>query len=328
MRSAQTQCEVGTAIGSRVTTGPSFATKTSNAKLRTRHVENGEKAGYTRIMSNMHIVNIAAYKFIEIPDPPAWRSCLKERGDELGLLGSILLASEGINLFMAGERLSIDAFMHFLRHDERFGQRFTDINVKESLADHQPFRRMVVRLKNEIITMKHPMICPEKTARAPAIDPKTLKRWLDQGHDDNGREVVLLDTRNGYEVDIGTFEGARKLPIDYFSEFPQAYLSTAADTNADLSEKTVVTFCTGGIRCEKAALYLRESNLESVYQLDGGILRYFEDVGGDHWKGECFVFDRRVALNPQLQPTTQHYETTAAPIRNDNFLKWKSARDE
>ncbi len=279
-------------------------------------------------MGSMQIVNIAAYKFIEVPDPSEWRSILKERGEELNLMGNILLAREGINLFVAGERASIDSFLHFLRDDERFAQRFSNIEVKESITDHQPFRRMVVRIKNEIIAMKHPMICPDKTARAPAIDPKTLKQWLDQGHDDNGREVVLLDTRNGYEVGIGTFEGSLNFPIERFSEFPQAFLSTADATKTDLAEKTIVSFCTGGIRCEKAALFLRESNFENVYQLDGGILRYFEDVGGAHWQGECFVFDRRVALDPQLRPTEKDYEVTAPPDRNEGFQKWKASRSQ
>lgn len=264
-------------------------------------------------MTGMHIINIAAYKFVEVTNPDELRQVLAGKADSLNLLGTILLASEGINLFMAGERQAIDAFMYFLRHDERFEQRFSDIAVKESLTDHPPFRRMEVRVKREIITMKHPTICPEQTARARGVDPLILKKWLDQGHDDDGREVVLLDTRNSYEVAIGTFEGAVDLSIDIFSEFPEAYRRTADDTTADLARKSVVTFCTGGIRCEKAALFLREANIENVYQLNGGILRYFEEVGGDHWQGECFVFDRRVALDPQLNPTKKHYTNTGAP---------------
>ncbi|MDZ4838198.1 MAG: sulfurtransferase [Candidatus Melainabacteria bacterium] len=268
----------------------------------------------------MEIINISAYKFADVPNPLDWRSALKERGDELGLLGSILLAPEGINCFLAGARDSIDAYMEFLRHDQLFEGRFTNIEVKESITDYQPFKRMVVRIKKEIITMKHPMIRPADT-RASAVDAKTLKKWLDQGHDDNGREVVLLDTRNQYEVDIGTFNGARSLNIDFFSEFPQALQSTAGNTKQDLEDKTIVSFCTGGIRCEKAVLLMREENFEHVYQLDGGILRYFEEVGGEHWSGECFVFDRRVALDPQLQATTTKYEVTAAPLRNSTYLE-------
>lgn len=273
-------------------------------------------------MCAMQIVNIAAYKFVEIPNPSDWRAILKERAVQLGLLGSFIIAPEGVNFFMAGERSSVDGFLDFLRNDEIFAQRFNNIDVKESISDHQPFRRMVVRLKKEIIRMKHPMICPGET-RAPSVDAKTLKRWLDQGHDDSGRKVVLLDTRNNFEVEIGTFNGALNLQIEQFSDFPNAVLGTADDIRADLQDKTIVSFCTGGIRCEKAALFLRESEFENVFQLEGGILRYFEEVGGAHWQGECFVFDRRVALDPQLQTTTHHYETTAPPDRNSRYLKWK-----
>lgn len=270
----------------------------------------------------MQIVNIAAYKFVEIPNPADWRAILKERAEQLELLGSFIIAPEGVNFFMAGERSFVDAFLDFLQSDEIFAGRFKNIDVKESISDHQPFKRMVVRLKKEIITMKHPMICPGET-RAPSVDAKTLKRWLDQGHDDDGRKVVLLDTRNNFEVEIGTFNGALNLQIEQFSDFPNAVAGTAGDIREELQDKTIVSFCTGGIRCEKAALFLRELEFDNVFQLDGGILRYFEDVGGAHWQGECFVFDRRVALDPQLQTTTRHYETTAHPDRNARYLKWK-----
>jgi UPF0176 protein len=274
----------------------------------------------------MEISNIAAYKFVSIPDPAVWRSILKERGKSLDLKGTILLTPEGINMFLAGERSATFAFIEYLREEPVFGGRFVDIEYKESISDHQPFKRMVVRLKKEIITMRHPAIVPELN-RAPSVRPETLKKWLDQGHDDNGKEVVLLDTRNNYEVNIGTFNGALHLDIDNFSAFPQAFRDIADDTKDSLHEKTIVSFCTGGIRCEKAALFMRELNLENVYQLDGGILRYFEDVGGEHWLGECFVFDRRVALDPQLQPTSKKYSVTAPPERNAGYLKWLEAQE-
>ncbi|MBX9670707.1 MAG: sulfurtransferase [Candidatus Obscuribacterales bacterium] len=269
----------------------------------------------------MEIVNIAGYKFVGLSQLHDYRSLLKGRCDELDLKGSILLAPEGINLFLAGERSSVDAFLQFLRNDDRFSQCFSDIEIKESISDHQPFRRIVVRIKKEIITMKHPMIAPGDM-RAPAIEPHTLKRWLDQGHDDEGREVVLIDTRNVYEVDIGTFENSLSFPLEHFSDFPDAFLDTAGDTVAQLRDKTLVPFCTGGIRCEKAALFIREHNLPNVFQLHGGILKYFEEVGGAHWSGECFVFDRRVALDSNLQETKNHYEVTAPPARNAAFKKW------
>jgi UPF0176 protein len=157
---------------------------------------------------------------------------------------------------------------------------------------------MLVKLKAEIITMKHPLIKPE-LGRAPSVEPKTLKRWLDQGHDDAGKPVVMLDTRNAFEVDVGTFQDTIDYRIEKFSEFP-AVVEAHKDA---LEGKTIVTFCTGGIRCEKAAIHMHNIGFDSVYQLDGGILKYFEDVGGAHYDGECFVFDYRTSLNPQLQET-------------------------
>jgi len=168
--------------------------------------------------------------------------------------------------------------------------------------DKQPFRKMIVRVAREIITMHHPTIRPE-AGRALSVDAVTLKQWLAQGHDDEKRELVLLDTRNKFEVDMGTFEGAVDLGIAMFGEFPKEVRQTM-DADKSLKDKTIVSFCTGGIRCEKAALYLQELGHPKVLQLEGGILRYFEDVGGDHWNGECFVFDERIALDPNLRPSS------------------------
>jgi UPF0176 protein len=239
-------------------------------------------------------VNIAAYKFITFDDTVEKRPQFQALCKQLQLKGTILLSPEGINLFLAGVRESIDHFLAWLRADPRFA----DIEVKESLSEEQPFNRMLVKLKREIITMNHPLIQPEK-GRAPAVEPATLKRWLDQGHDDAGKPVVMLDTRNAFEVDVGTFDRTIDYRIEKFSEFP----GVIAQHKEELAGKTIVTFCTGGIRCEKAAIHMQNVGYNSVYQLDGGILKYFEEVGGDHYSGDCFVFDRRTALNPKLEPT-------------------------
>ena len=145
--------------------------------------------------------------------------------------------------------------------------------------------------------MNHSAIQPT-AGRAPAVDAATLKRWLDTGHDDAGRPVVTLDTRNDFEVDVGTFKQALDWRIAKFTEFPQALL----DHRQHLEGKTVVSFCTGGIRCEKAAIFMREAGVQNVWQLDGGILKYFEVNGHAHFDGECFVFDARRALDAGLQP--------------------------
>lgn len=275
----------------------------------------------------MEIVNLAAYKFTSIPDPDSWRPAVKAYCQELGVMGSILFSPEGINLFVAAERPAIDAFIHYLRTDKMFAGRFADLIIKESISEKQPHKRIVVRLKSEIITMKHPMVVHPLDERAPSVEPARLKQWLDQGHDDSGREIVLLDTRNDFEVKIGTFDESIHFGIEKFSEFPQAFTDTAGDIKEDFQNKTVVSFCTGGIRCEKAALFLKEKNVPNVFQLDGGILKYFEEVGGAHWTGECFVFDRRVALDSSLNPTEQEYEITAKPSRMEEYYRWKAKKE-
>jgi len=246
----------------------------------------------------MSIVNLSAYHFATVEDTAAWRAPVTERCNALGLRGTVLLAPEGINLFVAGTRDNTDAFIDYIRHDPLFEGKFASLQFKESLSDKQPFTRMLVKLKREIITMKKPAIKPE-LGRAPFVDAPTLKNWLDRGHDDRGRPVVMLDTRNAFEVDVGTFDNALDYRITKFSEFPEVI----ENNRADLEGKTVVSFCTGGIRCEKAAIHMKEVGIENVYQLEGGILKYFEEVGGAHYHGDCFVFDYRTALNPQLEPT-------------------------
>jgi UPF0176 protein len=241
------------------------------------------------------VLNVSAYLFTRLDDPHSLRALLRERAVAAGLKGTILLAEEGINLFLAGDPGAVRGFIDDLRDDPRFAQLAT----KESWSPRQPFGRMLVKVKREIIRMDHPMIRPE-AGRAPAVDPATLRRWLDQGRDDDGREVVVLDTRNAFEVDFGAFVGAVDWRLERFTQFPDA----AAAAAADLRGKTVVSYCTGGIRCEKAALYLREEGIEA-FQLDGGILGYFEQVGGAHWSGECFVFDEREALAPDLSPRSE-----------------------
>jgi len=239
-------------------------------------------------------VNIAAYKFISFDDTEAMRPRFQELCLALGLKGTILLTPEGINMFLSGRRAEIDRYLAWLRGDARFA----DIEVKESLSEEQSHKRMLVKIKKEIITMRMPLIKPEE-GRAPFVDAPTLKRWLDQGHDDAGKPVVMVDTRNDFEVDVGTFNNTVDYRIKKFTEFPDVI----AEHKADFDGKTVVTFCTGGIRCEKAAIHMQNIGYDNVYQLEGGILKYFEEVGGAHYTGDCFVFDYRTALNPKLEPT-------------------------
>jgi UPF0176 protein len=244
------------------------------------------------------ILNIAAYHFTPIDDPQALADQLLEHAERIGLRGTILVAPEGLNLFLAGEIEPLRRYLASVRVDARFA----DLVVKESFSQALPFGRLKAKVKPEIITFRHPDASP-LGRRAPAVAPETLSRWLDQGHDDAGKRVVMLDTRNQEEFGYGSFAGALTLPITDFTELPQAL----APHRQQLADATVVSFCTGGVRCEKAALWMADTGMDNVLQLDGGILGYFEHVGGRHYDGRCFVFDSRVALDPQLQPL--HDET-------------------
>ena len=241
----------------------------------------------------MQILNIAAYKFVALDQLPALKASMLQALTTRQIKGTVLLAEEGINLFLAAPSPAIHDFLTWLRLD----MRFQDLEVKQSWSAAQPFHKRLVKIKPEIIRMNHPAIRPS-AGRAPAVDAKTLKRWLDCGHDDEGRTVVTLDTRNTYEVDAGTFRQAIDWRLEKFTEFAQAVL----DHRDELADKTIVSFCTGGIRCEKAAIYLQEVGIEHVYQLDGGILSYFEACGQAHFDGECFVFDDRRAVDAALKP--------------------------
>lgn len=239
------------------------------------------------------LLNIAAYHFVPIDDPAGVADFVRAQADAADLRGTVLVAGEGINLFLAGPDAAIHGFLDALRAQPGFA----DLVVKFSHSQRQPFARLKVKVKAEIISFRRENASP-LTGRAPAVAPPTLARWLDQGHDDEGKPVVMLDTRNREEFGYGTFANALTLPIDNFTDLPQA-LEPHRDA---LRDATVVSFCTGGIRCEKAALWMHADGMSNVLQLDGGILGYFEQVGGRHYDGRCFVFDERVALDPELQP--------------------------
>ena len=236
----------------------------------------------------MSVINLAGYKFVALDALNELKSLLDRRVRELALKGTILLSSEGINIVVAGSEPATGEFEDLIHADARLG----DLRFKRSGSTAQPFARMLVKIKKEIITLRVPGIDPARQ-RAPAVSAKEFRRWLDEG-----RDIVLLDTRNAFEVEAGTFENAVDLRLRSFGQFAEA----AGLLDATLKDKTIVTFCTGGIRCEKAAPLLIANGFHSVYQLDGGILRYFEECGDAHFKGRCFVFDERVTLDGNLQP--------------------------
>lgn len=233
------------------------------------------------------IVNIAAYQFVELQGLTALRAELRELTTDKQLRGTILLSPEGINVFVAGSRTGIEALLARLRAIPGCG----DLEVKESLSDELPFSRMLVKVKREIIAFGVEGIEPQRyTSRR--LSAQELKRWLDEG-----KPVTLLDTRNNFEVQAGTFNNAVAVGVDDFRDFPAA-VNRLPDA---LKQQPVVTFCTGGIRCEKAAPYLEREGFSEVYQLDGGILKYFEQCGGAHFQGQCFVFDKRVSVDAELK---------------------------
>lgn len=233
------------------------------------------------------ILNVAGYLFVELENLESLRDRLRDEATTLGVKGSILISPEGINLFLAGDAESVRGFLSQLR--ER--PQFLKLEVKESYSTHVPFSRMIVKIKKEIITMGRPDLTPSRFT-GKRLMPAELKKWLDEK-----KEIVLLDTRNDYEIAMGTFKGAIDYGIETFKEFPEKL----AQHRAEIQDKPVVMFCTGGIRCEKATALAMEYGLKNVYQLEGGILKYFEDVGGAHYRGDCFVFDGREAVDPKLE---------------------------
>jgi UPF0176 protein len=245
--------------------------------------------GILRRVSMKKIVNIAAYKFVSLPDLHSLRARLLGRSRSWELKGTILLSAEGINLFVAGAAEKIDLLLIELRGIPGL----EDLQLKVSKTEHQPFTRMLVRVKKEIIAFGVEGINPGKHT-SPKLAAKDLKQWLDEG-----RPVTLLDTRNDYEVKLGTFKNARAIGVNHFREFPDAVRKLPPE----LKEQPIVMFCTGGIRCEKAGPFMEREGFKNIFQLDGGILKYFEQCGGAHYDGECFVFDQRVGLDPSLQET-------------------------
>ena len=235
------------------------------------------------------MVVIAMYKFVYLPDYITLKLPLLKKCRENNLRGTILLAEEGINVTVAGSRTGIDNILKYLGEDKRFSA----MECKESFADEIPFHRMKVKIKKEIVSMGDNNIKPQDLTGT-KVEPED---WNDVIADP---EVLLLDARNQYECNIGTFNTAISPETETFREFPDY-----VDQNLDpKKQKKIAMYCTGGIRCEKASAYLLEQGFEHVYQLNGGILRYLEKIEPAHslWQGECFVFDGRVAVNGELAP--------------------------
>lgn len=230
------------------------------------------------IMNNLYH-HITGYRFIELTDLVNLRQKLYELCHHLNLKGTILLSSEGMNVNIAGMQENINSFKMNL-------SSFADITFIESQCATLPFRRLKVKIKKEIITFKDETF--DFSKRSPSISPETLKNWLD-----TGKTFTLLDTRNEYEIEFGSFQNAVNPHINHFTELTKCLSSLD-------KKKPIVLYCTGGIRCEKGAQFFQKAGFDDVYQLERGILGYFQAVGGDHWQGSCFVFDERIAVNPNF----------------------------
>lgn len=231
----------------------------------------------------------AVYKFVKLEDCDAIRAPLLAQCNQLSITGTLLLAKEGINGTIAGTRDNIDQLLAYLRRDPRLA----DLEHKESYSAHPPFYRMKVKHKNEIVTMGVAGIDPTKRV-GQYVKPENWNALI------TDPEVLLIDTRNDYEVDVGTFKGALDPRITTFRDFPE-YVKNHIDPQ---KKPRIAMFCTGGIRCEKASAYMLEQGFPEVSHLQGGILKYLEHIPAEEslWQGECFVFDQRVAIGQGLTP--------------------------
>ena len=274
------------------------------------------------------------YKFVKLPDCAEKRDVLLRYCQAQGIKGTILLATEGINGTLAGSREAIDAVLSVLRSDPRL----VDLEHKESYADSPPFDRMKVRLKKEIVTLGLPEIDPSDRVGT-YVSPREWNALI------SDPEVTVIDTRNDYEVSIGTFQRAQNPQTASFRQFPDFVHNHLNPTK----HKKVAMFCTGGIRCEKATAFLMAQGFQEVYHLKGGILKYLEEVPEDEslWQGECFVFDQRIAVEHGLEVGTHemcrscghpiseadkrspyYQEGIACPYCCDRLTEEKRARQE
>lgn len=244
-------------------------------------------------VNNLEFLNVAGYKFEPLENLDSLIPEFQNKCDQLGLKGSVYLSPNGINFSIAGTEENIDTYIKFMEEDSRF----RDIPLKKTFSETQPFRRMKVRLKKEIISLGRDDINPRELT-GDYISPRELFEMYETKED-----VIVLDTRNEYETRVGLFENAVDLQLDTFRDFPSA-IETLPE---EYKDKQIVMYCTGGIRCEKASAVMMKAGFSDVKQLEGGVLDYFKETGGAYWNGDCFVFDERVALDKELKETEYIY---------------------
>ena len=244
-------------------------------------------------VNNLEFLNVAGYKFEPLENLDSLIPEFQNKCDELGLKGSVYLSPNGINFSIAGTEIDIETYIKFMEEDSRL----RDIPLKKTFSKTQPFRRMKVRLKKEIISLGRDDINPRELT-GDYISPKELFEMYEKKED-----IIVLDTRNEYETRVGLFENAVDLQLDTFRDFPSA-IETLPE---EYKDKQIVMYCTGGIRCEKASAVMMKAGFSDVKQLEGGVLDYFKETGGAYWNGDCFVFDERVALDKELKETEYIY---------------------
>ena len=244
-------------------------------------------------MNKNLFLNIAGYKFERLDRLDTLIPEFQDKCDELELKGSVYLSPRGINFSISGTEANIEKYIDFMESDSQF----LNIPLKKTYSETQPFRRMKVRLKKEIISLGRDDIDPRELT-GEYVSPQELLSMYE-----NNEDVIVLDTRNEYETRVGLFENALDLQLDTFRDFPKAI----EQLPEEYKDKQIVMYCTGGIRCEKASAVMLKAGFTDVKQLEGGVLDYFKETGGKYWNGDCFVFDERVALDTDLNETEYIY---------------------
>ena len=244
-------------------------------------------------MNKNLFLNIAGYKFERLDRLDTLIPEFQDKCDELELKGSVYLSPRGINFSISGTEANIEKYIDFMESDSQF----LNIPLKKTYSETQPFRRMKVRLKKEIISLGRDDIDPRELT-GEYVSPQELLSMYE-----NNEDVIVLDTRNEYETRVGLFENAVDLQLDTFRDFPKAI----EQLPEEYKDKQIVMYCTGGIRCEKASAVMLKAGFTDVKQLEGGVLDYFKETGGKYWNGDCFVFDERVALDTDLNETEYIY---------------------
>ena len=244
-------------------------------------------------VNNLDVLNVAGYKFEPLEDVEVLVPKFQSVCDSLELKGSVYLSPNGINFSLAGSEEAVEQYLNFMEQDKRF----LDVPLKKTYSETQPFRRMRVRPKKEIISLGRDDINPRELT-GDYVTPQELYAMYE-----NNEDMVVLDTRNEYETRVGLFENAVDLQLDTFRDFPNA-IEQLPD---EYKDKKIVMYCTGGIRCEKASAVMLKAGFSDVKQLEGGVLDYFKETGGKYWNGDCFVFDDRVALDTDLKETEYIY---------------------